>query len=247
MAVAIGVAAAAAGGCAGIDVWLSSRAAAGTDTAQQLAPLFSYIGVGRAYVLARALGLTALLCSALAVAAGLLATRRPSPLRRTHRALSLVTIVLVAAHATTPYAGVFPPFGGWATATVPFAQPYSWGTTATWAESIGIIALYVMVLMGPTYYLAGRWRHGWVVAHRLALGTYVLAVVHTLVLGSDFLVRGSLRVTLIGAQVPLLVLLARRVPHRASAAVWLLALVVAGLAVAGAAGAPLGGFALHGA
>lgn len=241
------VAAAAAGVCAGLDTWLSGRAAAGTDTAQELAPLYSYIGVGHAYVLARALGMTALLCSALAVAAGLLATGPAPSLRRVHRALSLVTIGLAAAHATVPYTDVFAPFGGWTTATVPFAQPYSWGTTATWAESIGILALYLMVLLGPTYYLARRWRRGWVLAHRLALATYVLAVVHTLVLGSDFLVRGNLRLALIAAQVPLLVLLARRVPRPASAAVWLLAAAVAGLTVAGVAGADLGGFALHGA
>lgn len=246
LAVTVVAAAAAAGVCAGLDAWLSARAAAGTDTAEQLAPLYSYIGVGSVYVLARALGVTALLWSALAVAAGLCATGPAPYLRRVHRALSLVTIGLVAAHATVPYTGVFAPFGGWATATVPFAQPYSWGTTATWAESIGIIALYLMVLLGPTYYLARRWRRGWVLAHRLSLATYVLAVVHTLVLGSDFLVRGDLRLALIGAQVPLLGLLARRVPRRVSGLVWLLAAGVAGLTVAGVAGAGLGGFALHG-
>lgn len=191
--------------------------AAGTDAAQQLAPLYPYLGVDRTYVAARALGVTALLCSALAVAAGLATGSRrregsvaPGALSRLHRHLSLLTIVLVAAHAGLPYAGVFPPFGGWTTAAVPFAQPYSWGPTAQWAESAGILAFYLMLLLGPSYYLAHRWRRGWAVAHRLALVTYVLAAVHTLVLGSDFLIRGAPRVTLIGLQVPLLVLLAVR-------------------------------------
>lgn len=239
--------------CAVLDAWLSARVAAGTDTAQQLAPLYPYIGVDRTYVLARALGMTALLTGALAVAAGLwtahprpTCTARPGRLRRAHRALSLVTIALAAAHAVIPYSGVFPPFGGWATATVPFSQPYSWGTTAEWAESAGIIAFYAMLMLGPSYYLARRWRRGWAVAHRLALATYVLAVAHTLLLGSDFLVRGNLRTALIGAQIPLLVLLAARLPRWASFGAWALAAAATALTVAGALGSGLGGFPLPG-
>jgi len=198
---------------------------------------------------------TALLTSALAVAVGLtVAGRRQalsgtSWLRPVHRTLSLLTIALAAAHATVPYAGVFPPFGGWATATVPFAQPYSWGTTAEWAESAGIIAWYVMVLLGPSYYVARRWRRGWAVAHRLALATYVLAVAHTLLLGSDFLVSGGLRTALIGAQVPLLALLGWRGRHRpaVAAGTWVLAVTAGALTVAGILGMGLGGFPLHGA
>lgn len=244
----------AVGVCAAIDACLSARVSAGTDTASQLAPLYPYIGVDRTYVLARALGMTALLTSALAVALGLtVAGRRQAQpgtswLRPLHRTLSLVTIALAAAHATVPYAGVFPPFGGWATATVPFAQPYSWGTTAEWAESAGIIAWYVMVLLGPSYYVALRWRRGWAMAHRLAVVTYVLAVAHTLVLGSDFLVSGGLRTALIGAQVPLLALFGWRVRRRRVAAVgtWMLAAAAGVLTIAGATGSGLGGFAVHG-
>lgn len=244
----------AVGVCAAIDAWLSARVSAGTDPAQQLAPLYPYIGVDRTYVLARALGMTALLTSALAVAVGLTVAGRgqaqpgTSWLRPLHRTLSLVTIALAAAHAAVPYAGVFPPFGGWATATVPFAQPYSWGTTAEWAESAGIIAWYVMVVLGPSYYLARRWRRGWAMAHRLALATYLLAVTHTLLLGSDFLVSGVLRTALVGAQIPLLALLGWRVRHRrmAAAGTWALAAAAGVLTVVGATGSGLGGFALHG-
>lgn len=239
--------------CLAIDRWLSSRVAAGVDTAQQLAPLYPYLGVDRSYVLARALGMTALLLAALAVALGLVAPGPDhhgpvagGPLRGLHRSLGLVTVVLVVAHALVPYASVFPPFGGWSTATVPFAQPYSWGTTAEWAESAGIVALYLMVLVGPTYYVARRWRRGWRLVHHLALVTYMLAVAHTLLLGSDFLIRGSLRLALIGAQVPLLALLARRLPHWPAVAVWALTAGAGAVTVAGVLGADLGGFPLHG-
>lgn len=69
--IAAAVIAGAVGVCAAIDAWLSGRVSAGTDTAPQLAPLYPYIGVDRTYVLGRALGMTALLTSALAVAVGL--------------------------------------------------------------------------------------------------------------------------------------------------------------------------------
>lgn len=275
---ALAVAAAAAVVAATVDLWLTARVAAGTDAAQQLAPLYPYLGVDRTYVAARALGVTALLCSALAVAAGLvIGSRRRTGvstrgrLSRLHRHLSLLSIVLVAAHAAVPYAGIFPPFGGWPTATVPFAQPYSWGTTALWAESAGIIAFYLMLLLGPSYYLARRWRRGWAVAHRLSLVIYVLAVAHTFLLGSDFLTRGAPRVALIGAQVPLLVLLALRIrPSTASSpagqtgaadvvrswhvagqlaasiSAWVLAWGAAVLTIAGALGWELGGLSLQG-
>lgn len=274
----LGVLAGAATVCLTVDAWLSARVLAGVDAAQQLAPLYPDLGVDGLYVAARALGITALVCSALSVAAGLGAAGRrnrglavPGGLTRLHRQLSVLTLALAAAHAALPYASTFPPFGGWPTASIPFAQPYSWGTTATWAESAGIIAFYFMLLLGPSYYLAGRWRGGWAIAHRLALATYLLAVTHTVLLGSDFLTRGAPRVALIGAQVPLLVLLALRFQSRgsrgaarpqtpadsrsasrvitmqvASAGMWLLAGAAMTLAVAGALGAGLGGFPLQG-
>lgn len=259
---------------------LNARVAAGTDAAVQLAPMDPYLGVDRVHVAARALGIVGLAVSAAAVAAGLVGSdrrRRPHPaggwLARTHRELSMLTLVLIAGHAALPFASDVPPLGGWRTATVPFAQPQAWGTTARWAESVGILAFYAMLLLGPSYYLARRWHRGWALAHRLALFAYIAGIVHIVVLGSDFAVRGLPRVVLIAAQVPLLLLLARRLrpsrpravtgaptsrhapPGRArtlffqsvAGGVWFVAGVAAVLAVAGMLGAGLGGFSLHGA
>lgn len=201
-----------------IDQALSARAARGVDAAQQLAPVYPYIGVDSIYIAARALGFAALILGWLSVLSGLLPrTGRPSSwswLGQLHRPSSLLVVVLAAAHAALPYLSVFPPYGGWRTAVLPLAQPYSWGTTATYAESAGILGLLLFALLGPTYYLAGRWRHGWAIAHRFVLAGYLLAVGHALVMGSDLLIRGYPRVTLVGAQVPLLIAAGLRL-HRA--------------------------------
>lgn len=257
-----------------VDQTLSARAARGVDAAQQLAPIYPYIGVDNVYIAARALGFTALVLAWLSVFSGLLAgtgrADRPgsrSRLGQLHRPASLLVVVLAAAHAALPYLSVFPPYGGWRTAALPLAQPYSWGTTATYAESAGIIGLVLFALLGPTYYLAGRWRHGWATAHRFVVVAYLLAVGHALVMGSDLLVRGYPRIALIAAQVPLLIAagLRLRCPWRtargeidgslplraygataATAALWVTAGILLAATIAGIAGWNMGGLPLNG-
>lgn len=245
------------------DAVLRARVDAGTDTALRLSVILPYLGVDGTYVLARALGLAALVLAALSVGLGLETARRrqlgmpvPAPLPSLHRQLSLTTLALVAAHATAPYLSAVPPYGGWPTALVPFAQPFSWGTQATVAESLGILAFYLLLLVGPSYYLLRR-RHGlWSLAHRLALVAYALVVLHVLLLGSDFSVAGGVRVALVALQVPLVVLLARRIwasrrsslhvaaARAATVAALVVAVALAAVAAFGAAGATLGGIRL---
>lgn len=216
-AVLLVLAAAASGLTAGLDWLLLARTHAGTDNALRLAAILTYVGVDASYTLARALGLTALVFSYLAVVAGLLASVRRAqgrdPGRVTglvHRQAGLITVVLVAGHAAVPYSSAYSPYGGWTTALVPFAQPVSWGMKAATWESLGILAFYLAVLIGPTFYLFGRRRRWWWVLHRMAAAVYVLSVIHAFFLGTDFLVRGPARVALLAAQVPLLVLTAGR-------------------------------------
>jgi DMSO/TMAO reductase YedYZ heme-binding membrane subunit len=192
---------------------------AGSDNALRLAALLPYVGVDPSYTLARALGITALVFAYLAVVTGLLGRSRGGSL---HRHLGLLTLALAVAHATVPFTSVDAPYGGWRTVLVPFAQPGPWGpATARWV-SLGIIAAYLLVLTGPTYWLVGNHRRAWAAVHRTAVAVYGLAAVHTFMLGSDFLVRGPARVLLLAAQVPLAVLGAVRLsppqgaPHRAA-------------------------------
>ncbi|HET6794895.1 MAG TPA: ferric reductase-like transmembrane domain-containing protein, partial [Acidimicrobiales bacterium] len=182
----------AAGVVVGLDALFAARVRAGTDAALRLSVILNWVGVDRVYVLARALGIGALVMAAGSVVAGLEAGRRRSLGRRPgprlnvlHRQLSLVTVALVAAHAFTPFASAVAPEGGWSTALVPLGQPVSWGTGAGLAESAGILALYLMVVLGPTWYVARSRPRVWWTAHRAALVVYVLAVVHTLFLGTD--------------------------------------------------------------
>jgi hypothetical protein len=240
------------------DAVISARVRAGSDAALRLSVLYPYLGVGGAYVLARALGLAALCLAAIGVALGLEVGRGAAGragtdrVVRVHRLLGLAVLALVAAHATVPYLDVDPPYGGWPTALVPFGQPSFWGLRASALETGGILAFYLLLAVGPSWYLLPRRAALWRALHLATLAVYALAVLHALFLGSDFATAGAARVTLIAAQVPICVLLARRLAagrgHAAgswSRAALALALVlaagVAAVAIAGIAGASLGG------
>jgi predicted ferric reductase len=191
-----------------IDRVLNNRIANGTDNATRLAAILTYVGVNGPDTLARALGFTALITAYVTVVAGLLPIRSPA-LSTLHRQTGAVTVALVAAHASVPFTAVYVPYGGWTTSFVPFAQPVSWGIHAATWESFGILAFYLLVLTGPTYWLVRR-RRAWGLLHRVTIAVYGLSVAHAFLLGSDFLVHGPARVVLLAAQAPVLALAAWR-------------------------------------
>jgi predicted ferric reductase len=201
---------------AGVTWWTDEvflhRIANGTDHAVRLAAILTYVGVDGSYSLARALGVTALGTAYLSVAIGLVGSRGPGApwLGPVHRQIGVLTLVLVAGHAAVPFTSVFRPPGGWRTVSAPFGQPVSWGIHAASWESFGILAFYLLLLTGPTYYLIGSRSAAWSMVHRLTAVVYALSVAHAFLLGTDFLVRGPARVVLLAAQIPLLVLLAWR-------------------------------------
>ena len=82
---------------------------------------------------------------------------------------------------------------------------------AVWGYNAGIFAVYILVLVAPTYYLRrmvglSRWRF----VHRFVLVFYGLSVWHALVLGLDVGYYSWLRPLIWLLQVPLLALLIRR-------------------------------------
>jgi sulfoxide reductase heme-binding subunit YedZ len=81
---------------------------------------------------------------------------------------------------------------------VPGTQAYAPGRLP---QSVGIVALYLAVLVGPSYYLRDRiGTRTWRLTHRfLVPAVYVLSVWHTLLYGSD--VKGSLFFVLWAMQV----------------------------------------------
>lgn len=211
---------------AGIDEVFLARVRAGTDNALRLAAFVNYVGVDGSYTLARALGIAALVLAYAAVVLGLIAAEQrqvrgwPSPLLGVaHRQAGLMTLVLVAGHVAVPFTSVFAPYQGWPTALVPFDQPVSWGIRAATWESFGILAFYLAILAGPTFYLLRRRPRWWIALHRVTLVVYVLSAAHAFLLGTDFLVSGPARVALLAAQVPLLVLAGRRVARSGMARV----------------------------
>jgi methionine sulfoxide reductase heme-binding subunit len=139
------------------------------------------------WLVSDASGIVALVLISLSVLLGLaMAARvleRPSLKRgaaRLHEHIALASLVAIAAHGLA-LLGDHWLKPGWRGITIPFALSYRPGFTG-----IGIIAGYLAVLLGPTFYLcrrigARRWRK----LHRATVLVWALSVAHALGAGSD--------------------------------------------------------------
>lgn len=99
---------------------------------------------------------------------------------RLHATLATATVALVAGHLVTlasdHYAGV-----GWTGAFVPGLAQYR-----TFAVSLGVIAMFFLVLLFATARRAGgRGARHWLTFHRVALATFVLVWFHGVLAGTD--------------------------------------------------------------
>ncbi|HUY30292.1 MAG TPA: hypothetical protein VMV02_04785 [Acidimicrobiales bacterium] len=99
---------------------------------------------------------------------------------RTHAALGVATIVLVAGHlvslAADRYAGV-----GWWGALVPGMSHYR-----TLPVALGVVAFLALVAIGATAGLAGaRGTRHWLAVHRASVATFAAVWVHGLFAGTD--------------------------------------------------------------
>ncbi len=121
-----------------------------------------------------------------------------------HRQLSMAVIALTLAHALT-FAWATPE-GSVVVALVPWTAAYQ-----QLGYTLGVLALYLAVILGPSFYLRRRiGRRTWLVAHQLAAVSYALSLWHALFLGSDLRAEGVPRTLTWAAQLPLLVLLVAR-------------------------------------
>ncbi|MEA2167817.1 MAG: hypothetical protein QOF76_1117 [Solirubrobacteraceae bacterium] len=162
------------------------------------------------WITSRAAGTAALLFSSVAVGLGLtmslkLLRGRGPALLATHEALSLATMIALGVHVFALLGDSFTSFGV-TDLTVPFVSGYA----EPWM-SIGIIAGWVTVILGLSYYARGRigvkrWRK-W---HRFTSVAWIAAVVHSLGEGTDAGLAWFV-VALGVAGVPAVVLLAMRV------------------------------------
>jgi sulfoxide reductase heme-binding subunit YedZ len=139
------------------------------------------------WLVSRASGIVALVLISLSVVFGLAmaakALRRPSLKRavmRLHEHLALTALAAIAVHGLALLGDQWLK-PGWRGITIPFALSYRPGFTGA-----GIIAGYLTLLLGPSFYLrrrigARRWR----ALHRGTVIVWVLSAVHALGAGSD--------------------------------------------------------------
>jgi len=165
----------------------------------------------------QASGLAALLFAYLGAVLGLQQSGRAAswfPLSyrqidRAHRQISLLVIGLVTVHVL---ATALDAMGdSWKTVLIPGQWAALGWPQAVWGYNAGIFAVYLLVLVAPTFYLRRmigmrRWRF----AHRFVLVFYGLSVWHALILGLDVGYYSWLRPVIWLLQVPLLALLIRR-------------------------------------
>jgi methionine sulfoxide reductase heme-binding subunit len=139
------------------------------------------------WLISRASGVVALMLVSLSVLMGLSmaarAIRRPGRKRavaRLHEHVALAALAAIGLHGFSLLGdGWLRP--GLRGIAIPFAMNYRPPFTAA-----GIVAGYLLVLVGPSFYLrrrigAGRWRK----LHRLSAVIWMLSVMHTLGAGSD--------------------------------------------------------------
>ena len=161
------------------------------------------------WITSRAAGTAALFLSSLGVSVGLMMSGRfvkgkGADLRPLHEALSLATIAALAVHGLSLIGDKFVHLS-LVDVVVPFAGSYKTAWT-----SLGIIAAWMLVLLGPSYYarrVIGQRR--WVKLHRFTAVAWVAGIVHAIGEGSD---AGSpwFLVLIVVTTVPALLLLTLR-------------------------------------
>jgi methionine sulfoxide reductase heme-binding subunit len=139
------------------------------------------------WLISRASGVLALALVSLSVLMGLSMAARAIPrpswkrsVARLHEHVALVALAAVGVHGLALLGDRWLK-PGLREIAIPFALHYRPGFTGA-----GIIAGYLIVLVGPSFYLRrrigpGRWRK----LHRVSAAIWVLSVVHTLGAGSD--------------------------------------------------------------
>jgi methionine sulfoxide reductase heme-binding subunit len=172
------------------------------------------------WLVSRASGVVALVLVSLSVLIGLAMaaklTSRPGRKRalvRLHEHLALVGLAAIAAHglALLGDGWLKPGFRG---ISVPFALGYRPGFTG-----VGVIAGYLAVLLGPSFYMrrrigARRWRK----LHRATVLIWVLSAVHAIGAGTDAKVLW-LRCVVLAPVAPIAYLLALRLLGRCASGV----------------------------
>ena len=174
-----------------------------------------------AFPVLQASGLVGILAAFFVVLLGLQQSRRAvrwlkldyKSIDQLHRQIALLTLGLVIVHAV---ATAYDAMGdSWHTAFFVNAwagvDGFKAWSGAVLAYDLGIIGFYIFILLGPTFYIrrklgVSRWKF----LHRFILLFYIVSVWHALMIGKEFAHYGWLRPVTWLAQIPLLILLAKR-------------------------------------
>ena len=161
------------------------------------------------WITSRAAGTAALFLSSISVCVGLLISGRfvrgrGADLKPIHEALSIATIVAIVIHALSLLGDNFlkPTL---ADVTIPLHWSYKAGWT-----SLGIVAGWMLIALGPSYYLRRYIGHKrWVKLHRFTALVWIAGILHSIGEGTD--ASSPWFLILIGSTtIPALVLLALR-------------------------------------
>jgi sulfoxide reductase heme-binding subunit YedZ len=143
------------------------------------------VGTHLFWIASRAAGIAALLLSSVSVGMGLMMggrflRGRGPDLRVTHEALSMATIVAIVVHGGVLLGDAFLKLSV-AEVMVPFVSAYK----EPWM-AMGIIAGWLMIVLGLTYYARGRIGQArWRTLHRFTAVAWLLGIAHSLGEGTD--------------------------------------------------------------
>jgi sulfoxide reductase heme-binding subunit YedZ len=178
--------------------------------------LATAVGPHLYWITSRAAGIAALILSSLSVCVGLLMAGRilkasRPDMRVTHEALSLATLVALGVHGLSLLGDGYlhPSLGDVA---IPFLSSYE-----TLWTSMGIIAFWMMLALGLSYYVRARIGvQRWRTLHRFNALAWILGLVHSLGEGTDAGLTWFLAMTAI-VVVPAMLLLLLRLLSSATA------------------------------
>lgn len=199
--------------------WIARLQSQGRSPAAEAMASMGMQNMGKywSFPILQASGLIGLVAAWLAVLLGLQQSGRSAswvPLTyrqidRLHRQISLLVLGLVGVHVL---ATVLDAMGdSWRTVLIPGEWAHLGWPQAVWGYDTGIFALYLLVLLAPTFYVRrtvgpNRWRF----LHRFIIAFYGLSVWHALILGLDVAHYLWIRPVIWLAQVPVLALFIRR-------------------------------------
>jgi len=126
-----------------------------------------------------------------------------------HRHVSLCVVGLVLIHMLTTALDAMG--DNWRTVLIPGTWAHQGWPEAVWGYNLGIAAAYILILVGPTFYIRRILAPThWLTLHHFAAFFYLFSLWHAMILGLDLAYYQWLRPMIWLAQIPLLGLLMKR-------------------------------------